>query len=157
MKYPNTSDRNNGPACRQAGFTLIEILISIGIMLVLLGLTTPFTIHFYRRYQIVTERSLLLSLLRQARTLSFAGAGSTDHGVHIASASYTLFEGSSYAARDQSKDQAFDRASNVTITGPSDMLFKYLSARAASASFTFDNGTLQEKIMVNREARIDWQ
>ncbi len=151
MKYHSTSDRNNA-------FTLIEILLSMGIMLILLGLTMPFTIHFYRRYQIVTERNLLLSLLRQARTLSFAGAGSADHGVRIASASYTytLFEGSSYAGRNQSKDQTFDMASNVAFTGPPDAIFKYLSARTASVSFTFDNGALKEKIYVNKEARIDW-
>ncbi|MEK7583204.1 MAG: prepilin-type N-terminal cleavage/methylation domain-containing protein [Patescibacteria group bacterium] len=152
MKYPSTSGRNSG-------FTLVEVLISMGIMLILFGLTTPFTIRFYRRYQVITERNLLLSLLRQARTQSFAGAGSTDHGVHIASASYTytLFEGTSYVARDQSKDQVFEMSTNVTMTGPSDILFKYLSARTSSVSLTFDNGTRQEKIYVNKEGRIDWQ
>ena len=151
MRYHNTSDQNNG-------FTLVEILISMGIMLILIGVTTPFTIRFYRRYQIITERNLMVSILRQARTLSFAGSGSTDHGVHIASASYTytLFEGSSYATRDQSKDQTFDFSSNVTISGPSDILFTYLSARTSSASFVFDNGTKLEKIYVNKEGRIDW-
>lgn len=159
MKYRSISDRNKGPARRQAGFTLMEILIAMGIMVILIGLTAPFTVNFYRRYQIITERSLLLSLLRQARTLSFSGAGSADHGVHIASTSYTytLFEGPSYAARDQSKDQTFAMASGVVFTGPSDIIFKYLSARTSSVSFTFDNGTLREKITVNREARIDWQ
>ncbi len=138
---------------------MVEVLISMGIMLILFGLTTPFTIRFYRRYQVITERNLLLSLLRQARTQSFAGAGSTDHGVHIASASYTytLFEGTSYVARDQSKDQVFEMSTNVTMTGPSDILFKYLSARTSSVSLTFDNGTRQEKIYVNKEGRIDWQ
>ncbi len=145
-------------APRSKGFTLVEILISMGIMLILLGLTTPFTIRFYRRYQVITERNLLLSLLRQARTQSFAGAGSANHGVHIASASYTytLFEGSSYATRDQSKDLSFEMSTNVTMTGPSDILFKYLSARTSSVSLTFDNGTRQEKIYVNKEGRIDW-
>src|SRR3989344_6545863 len=141
MKYRKTSDRNNA-------FTLIEIIITVGILVTLVGLTMPFTIQFYRRYEIVAERNLMLSLLRQARTMSFSGNGSADHGVHIASTSYsyTLFEGPSYAARDQSKDQTFDMANSIVFSGPGDIVFKYLSARTSSVSFTFDNGTLKEKI-----------
>ena len=47
-------------------------------------------------------------------------------------------------------------ANSIVFSGPGDIVFKYLSARTSSVSFTFDNGTLKEKISVNKEGNIDW-
>ena len=135
----------------------MEILIAVGIMMVLLTISLPFTLNFYRRYQLDSERSTALTIMREARTMSMAGDGSADHGVHIASSQYTLFEGQSYAARNQAKDQTFGRSTNVTVTGGTDILFKYLTGKSSSASFTFDNGVKTSFIYVNTEGRIDWQ
>ena len=139
-----------------AGFTLFEIIVSLGILATLAAITIPYTVHLYQSYQIDTERTLMLALLREARTMSLAGNGSADHGLHVYGSDYTLFEGSTYAGRDQSKDEVFPRESAVTISGPSDIIFKYLTARTASVSFTLDNGTKTTNIYVNKEGRIDW-
>ena len=139
------------------GFTLMEVLISMGILVILLGVSTPFVLHFYRRYILDSERGALLTLMRRARTMSMAGTGSSDHGVHIASDQFTLFEGSSYAMRNQSKDQTFSYNDIVVITGQSDILFKYLSGESSSTSFRLDNGNKQSSIYVNTEGRIDWE
>lgn len=138
------------------GFSLVEVLISIAILLVLAGIGTPYTLNMYRRYQLISERIILTSLLREARTLSMSGAGGSDYGVHIASSQFTLFEGPSYASRTQSKDQTFTRETNVTITGPSEFTFKYLTGNTASKSFTLTNTTKTGKIYVNKQGRIDW-
>ena len=138
-------------------FSLIEILVAISIFLILGAVTTPFAINFYQRYQSINERNLLVSLFREARTMSMAGQGSSHHGVHIASDQYTLFEGPIYAARDQAKDQTFPRSDQMIITGASDILFNYLTGKSSSTSFTLNNGTMTNKIYVNIEGRIDWQ
>ena len=148
MPYHSTSTNS--------GFTLFEIVISLGILATLAVITIPYTIHLYQGYQIDTERTLVVALLREARTMSLAGNGSADHGLHVYGSDYTLFEGPTYAGRDQSKDETFPRETAITITGPSEIIFKYLSARTASTSFTLDNGTKQTNIYVNKEGRIDW-
>lgn len=135
----------------------MEVLISMGIMVILLGISTPFVLHFYRRYLLDAERGTLLAAMRQARTMSMAGEGSTDHGVHIASDQYTIFEGTSYAGRDPNKDQTFGHNNVVIITGQGDLLFRYLSGKSSSTSYTLDDGSKQSKIYVNTEGKIDWQ
>lgn len=155
MKYRNTLTNRVG----KKGFTLVELLVSMGILVVLLGVTTPFILHFYRRYQIDTERMLLVSLFRQARTMSLDGQGRKDHGVFIDTNQYTVYEGSSYVTRDQSKDQVFGRNDTITITGPSefDLPFRSLNGKSSDVMFNLDNGTKSAKIYVNTEGRIDWE
>ena len=150
MKYHKALKQNKG-------FSLLEVLISLAIMVILLGVTTPFVLHFYKRYQSSTERNLLVSLFREARTMSLAGHGSANHGVHIASGQYTLFEGVNYQTRIEAKDQTFPRNDNISITGPSDLIFTHLTGRTASVSFILTNATKTERIYVNKEGRIDWQ
>ena len=142
---------------RNKGFTVIEVLISMGILAILVGITTPFLLHFYRRYQLDSERSTMIALMRQARSLSMDGESSADHGVHIASSQFTLFTGSSYALRDAAKDQTFGRTDVVAITGSSSIVFRYLTGKTSSLSFTLDDGTKTGRIYVNTEGRIDWQ
>ncbi len=156
MKFPSMLVQNKGlPA--QAGFTIMEMIVTLGILVILLGLTTPFVVHFYRRYQLDNERSILLSILRQARNLSMDGESTSDHGVQVATNQFTLFTGTSYTLRDTSKDQTFSRVNNVTATGSSSITFRYLTGKSSSSSFTLDDGTKTGKIYVNTEGRIDWQ
>ena len=139
------------------GFSLTEVLVTLSIITVLLGATAPFTLNFYRRYQSINERNLLISLFRRARTLSITRNGASDHGVHIASTQYTIFEGATFANRDQAKDQTFLRDTALTITGPADLIFKREIGYTSSVSFILDNGTKQEKISVNYAGRVDWK
>ena len=140
-----------------SGVTLLEILITLAIFGMLIAATAPFTFNFYQRYQLDSDRSMLVTILREARTLSLSGQGAANHGVSIASAQFTLFEGPSYAARDTSKDQVFDRFEAVAITGPNEIVFRSLYGKTASVSFTLDNSAKKSKIYVNAEGRIDWE
>ena len=157
MKSPSTSDQSRGHACRQAGFSLIEIIIAMGILIMLLGISTPFLVSYYQRYQLDVERSAFVSYLRQARSLSMDGRGTNNHGVYIASAQFTVYEGTNYATRLTAKDQIFARSESVTITGPSEIIFKYLSGNASSVSYTLASPTKTGKIKINIEGRIDYE
>ena len=150
MKYPKELKSNSA-------FTLAEVLITLGILGIIIAATAPFTFQFYYRYQLDSDRTTFVSILREARTMSMSGIGGTDHGIHIASSQFTLFEGSSYATRNTSKDQTYDRFEAVAVTGQSEIVFRSLNGKSASVSFTLDNGAKKSKIYVNTEGRIDWE
>lgn len=154
MKYHNTLIHN-----KRRGFTLIEIVLVIAIMGILAAATTPYTVSFYKRFQLDSERNKFVSLLRQARTMSMAGENSQIHGIYITSSQFIIFEGATYATRDSTKDQTFSRESGVTISGSGypEFKFNYLTGKTASKSWTLDNTTKNAKVTVNSEGRIDWR
>ena len=138
------------------GFTLIEIFIVIAIMGILAAITVPTLISSYRNYVFHGERDLAVSLLRRARGMSLAGTDSKDHGLKITSASYTIFEGSSWAARDTSQDQDTPHDNTVAISGGSEIVFGYLTGRSVATILTLTDGSNAASVSINLEGLISW-
>ena len=140
-----------------AGFTLLEILISIGVLTAIAAAGFPVTLDFYHSHQLTTERNSFIAAIRETRNQALSHVGNTDHGLLIASTSYTIFQGSSYAGRTQSQDQLIPHTDSVVISGPPEIVFQSLSGKATSTSFALtgtDNRTVF--IMINTEGMIDW-
>ncbi len=99
-----------------AGFTLIEMLIVIGIMTSLGGVALVVSMNNYHAYAFRAERDTLVSLLQKARSQSMSnlclGASMScmngrPHGVYISAGQYTVFQGQTYAARDSAIDEIY--------------------------------------------------
>jgi len=140
------------------GFTLLEVMISVGILALVAGSAMMFMGNFLGQSNLRSEHTLVLSLVKQARTLSLANRNRKAHGVKILSGSYVLFEGSSYAQRDTSLDLSYNRDTSVTITGPSEITFYTLSGRSGTTALTLGHAstTTTYGININMEGSIDW-
>jgi len=143
-------------AKRPNGFTFIEVSVVIAIFAIFAALGLPLASNMYEDFMLVSERDQLLSVMRKARNMSIINKNSSDHGVHIASDSLTVFEGLSYAARDQDKDEEFPRFSSVNTVGPQEVVFQVFSGRTTSTSFSLSNSTKTIKVFINEEGNIDW-
>jgi prepilin-type N-terminal cleavage/methylation domain-containing protein len=77
---PPVSSRRRGPTRPEAGFSLVELLATIVVMLVVLGIVTQVVIrsqvvygqqreHLERRYSTATTIEMMLRLLRQAQDI----------------------------------------------------------------------------------------
>ncbi len=78
------------------GFTLIEVLVVLGISAILAGLGLVFTLDFYRSYAFNSERDLVVGLILKARARSMSNIGATSptsYGVCIEDGNYILFSG----------------------------------------------------------------
>ena len=150
MKSAKASEQDDG-------FTLIEIIITLAMIAFLVGLSVPFTMDFYRQYRLDGEQTILVSILRSARARSLTSQGGASHGIHVASSQFTLFEGSSYAARNEALDEIFDRSSAVSISAPAELVFSRITGLTASVSFTLNDAIQQKKIYVNTEGTIDYE
>ncbi len=101
------------------GFTLVETLVIIGIMIILIALAIP----TYRFFQIesglenITEK--IINSLRLARNKTLASEGASQYGVHFATTTiphqFTLFKGGSYITRDDTADQISQLPTSVEI------------------------------------------
>ncbi|MEK7654449.1 MAG: prepilin-type N-terminal cleavage/methylation domain-containing protein [Patescibacteria group bacterium] len=137
-----------------SGITLIEILIVLGIAALLLGAGAPVAYNFYYQAQFESEYSLLFSTLQQARNLSLVNHNKSAHGVYLESETFITFQGSSFAARTASQDREFPRATQVTISGPVEIVFAALSGETSSSTFSVSNGDRSRDIFVNAEGLV---
>ncbi|TSC81608.1 MAG: hypothetical protein G01um101419_788 [Parcubacteria group bacterium Gr01-1014_19] len=126
----------------------------MGILVVLLGAGAPVAYNFYYQAQFESEYSLLFSILQQARNLAMINRNESAHGVYLESETFIVFQGSSFAARTASQDREFPRSTQVTISGPSEIVFAVLSGETASTTFSFSNSNYSRDIFVNTEGLI---
>lgn len=139
------------------GFTILELMLIIGILVVILSLGLPITFDFYKNYQLQAEGEKFISLLETTRNSSMINLNQLPHGVYRDNDNFVIFEGNNFAARNQSQDQNFPRAKIISVAGPDEIIFNPLSGQAISSAFIFNNGTKSFNVYVNQEGQINWQ
>lgn len=128
----------------------------MGIAAILFSISLPVTLEFYQSHLLDSERDTVLSLLRETRSQSMINYGNAQHGLYISPTSYTIFQGTSFAARTTALDQSFPRATSVTITGPTEIIFDARSGKTSASSLSFLYGSRGFTIDMNSEGMIDW-
>ena len=95
------------------GFTLVELILIIGISAMLVtGIMVSYS-KFYLSNQLQDANTQIKQALKQAREYSVSGYFNSSYGVHFSSNNtsnnYIIYKGSSFAERDQ----PFDRISEI--------------------------------------------
>lgn len=106
-----------------AGFTLIEVLLSVATVAVLAGISIPIYQTFQVRNDLDIGTTTIAQTLRRAQILSQAVDGDISWGIYIVSGNIILFKGASYAARDTTFDEIFDVPTSITPSGVSEIVF----------------------------------
>ena len=140
----------------QKGFTILELMLVIGVLVIIVSLGFPIAFDFYKNYQLQAERDRFISLLETTRNSSMINLNQASHGVHWDNDNFITFEGSSFATRNQSQDQNFPRAKTISVAGPNEIIFNSLSGQADSSIFVFNNGVKSFNVYVNQEGQINW-
>ena len=148
------------------GFTLVEILIAIALLIVILSLGLFISFDFYKNYAFRSEKNIIVSILQKARNQSLNNINQTTHRVHFERdgsnpqrvISYTIFEGGSYVsgAAGNIVTEASYGVFITTPTLPFDIMFNQLNGDSADATITVSDGVKSYNITVNSEGRIDW-
>lgn len=139
------------------GFTMIEIVVVIGIFAILGTFGLFATLDSYRSSSLSGERASLVSILSRARANSLSNIDGLPHGVHITPTNYTIFEGSSYDTRAVNLDQTISASNSITHgTSTEDIIFSQLSGTTTQTIITLSNGVRFEIITVNSEGMINW-
>lgn len=147
-----------------SGFTLIETLISIGILALLGGLGLVIGIDSYKSSSFRSEKIIIVSTLQKARSRAMNNIDEQKHGVHFQttpSVKYIIFEGPDYATRVVSKDQIIDASFGVEISGSTEVVFEQLSGScltcAPANEITVSHDGKSNTITINNEGRIHSQ
>lgn len=133
-------------------FTLIEVLIVIGIIIILAILAFP-AYRFFQRESDLTNSSVeIANTIRLAQNKTLVSEGASQYGVYFdqttAQHQYILFKGVSYGGRDASFDEIHKLSSFVEISeinlagGVSEVVFNRVSGETSQ----FGNISLRLKI-----------
>lgn len=136
---------------RLAGFTLIELIVTLSVLTILTGLTSVNLLGFYAKNTLNTSIPILISDLKQQQLKAMVGDtdGDTSHsayGIYFQSDRYTLFQGPSYSDIDTANfDIVLNRDlqfSNIFLPD-SQIVFASGSGEVANYDQNFDYVTLK--------------
>lgn len=145
------------------GFTLLEVLLVVGIIALLGGSVAALDIRTYFGAAFVSEQQRIVTLLHRARADAQSNMGEVPHGLSLYppdnSRAYVLFSGAS-STTDPASHAVFEAGYSVSIEGaPVEIIFEPLTGRSNYA------GTLMVRdyqrgvsapITINHEGAISW-
>lgn len=139
------------------GFTLVESMVVIGIMGVVIAVSSPAFGGYLKRNALEAMVGDAVSTLRSAQMLSQAGASDATWGVYVAGTQTVLFQGASYATRDTSFDQNVPYSSDIYPSGTVEYVFEAGTGRTQAGSFAVTNSDGETRtITVNAFGMVDF-
>lgn len=153
---------------RNRGFTLIEILVVMGLCAVVSTFALMVSMDWYRASVSHSDRDTLVLALEHARLESMhnvclgdACTGGKPHGVAVRPEdnqnAYVIFQGSTYAARDVAVDVPLEANPTVATSGLTEVVFAQVSGDVSSVGDLVLTGAGRvSTITVGSEGQIFW-
>ena len=112
-----------------SGFTLLEVLLVLGMGVLFVSITLPVGLRFYQ-FQVADEAIMeVLSAVRAASREARLGKHDRASGVKFFPDRYVVFEGATYASRVVSEDKVFPFPVGTSVASTtSEFVFSKLSA-----------------------------
>ena len=98
------------------GFSILEVILTIVIMSVLVGLAATYYSNSQIRADVNSQAANIIHYLRLAQSNAASGLNNANHGLHFEASSYTIFEGELYNNNDP-ENVKIDLPSTITING----------------------------------------
>lgn len=144
---------------KEYGFSLVEFLVAMGIMVLILSFGLFFSLDSYREYSFRAERDLAVSVLQKARSKSVANVNQQPHGVHVdaAGGKYVIFQGSIYNPSDSENLEFPFIYLAPDHAGMNDVLFNQLDGSVnIPQAWHFSQGLNSSDVTANTEGQISW-
>lgn len=140
----------------QKGFTIFEILLVVGVIVILISFTLPLGLDFYKNQQLETQSQGIVQALRGAQLKAMAIELDSPFGVYLTNDNYILFKGPSYAERDSQYDEVFDLPEIINVSGLNEIVFsKFEGMPNTIGNIILNTDNLEKKININEIGRIN--
>ena len=106
------------------GFTLLEVMLVIALVLVVGFLVAAFSTNFIAESAVRQAPEQFRSIFNKAQAYACSGRNHNSWGVHYEGATLTLFEGDSYAGRDRAFDESIPISDYVDVVGFDEVIFR---------------------------------
>lgn len=143
------------------GFTLIELMIVVALIIMFSSLTLPVGFNFYQESTLKDQARSLENSLRKAQAMAITGRGDSSAGVKIEEGQYRIFEGESFDKRRQEVDIIIPFPVALSASGTDEIVFQkstglpILSEEESSTTITLTFGANSQKININSQGKIE--
>ncbi len=138
------------------GFTLIEILVVIAILMFILSFALIVDLNIFKSDSLRAEQRTLTSLLLKARSRAQNNMHNSPHGVCYIAPNYVLFRGTDCTISAESETTLADQS---IVQNPGTILpvivFSQLSGTTTETTLVITLGVKTKKITINHEGTID--
>jgi len=142
---------------KPSGFTLIELMLTVGVISILLMITVPVMQRYLARNDMDVLSSVIVQDLYRAQSLARAGENNGNWGVYVQSGSITLFQGAAYTTRNQAKDEVYTISPSTVITGKNEYVFTAFTGNIVSpGTTTITNNADIKTVAVSAKGVIDY-
>lgn len=141
----------------QRGFSILEVLLTIAVTGVIVGIGTPVLYSYFSGNSLDNAEERYVQSMRQAQVMAQSGVHDDDWGVNLGDTLVTIFKGNDYEARDTGYDQDIEFDSNVVATGVTQVIFARhtgLPSTTGTATLTLDDGRISV-ITINSRGVIE--
>lgn len=140
------------------GFTFIELILVLAIMLIISAMTPTFYSRFILQNAVDNTVDQLTGSLRKAQVYSMMGKQSNSWSVNYSLNTITLYKGTSFPARDPAFDEKFSVNPNVAVTWTTDLSFAKatgLPTPSAGSTITVSSGSNSKTVTVNSQGVVN--
>lgn len=124
---------------KKKGFTLVELMIVVGLILFFSVITLPATFSYFQQKLTQENAKTLVNIIRQTQARAMKGRENSSWGVYLVPGEYTVFKGESWEERNPVYDQTYKSDFEINYQGIDiqdglEIVFKEGSGRAIITS-----------------------
>ncbi len=134
------------------GFTLVELMLSIALIVVVAAFSIPLTLKWHNSTNLSLAAQAVALSARRAQLLSQSMKEDSVWGVKIDELGSTVFKGSAYSSRDSAYDELSSFNSIQSISGNTEIVFTAPSGNPTSNAtlVLYDSQNASSTILINR-------
>ena len=137
---------------KKNGFTLIEVMLTLALVSILASLSFPLSGYFLSPQEVAVVRDELQGSLSKAQLYSMTGKNGALFGVAVHDQAIVLFQGNSFATRDQAFDEVFPLHPRVTVSGLTEVVFARVTGEPdTEPTMTIAGNDTTETVTMNAE------
>ena len=121
------------PFPKKNGFTLLELLLSVGLIGLLAGIAAPMYLSLQAENEVTISATTIGDVLRRGQIRAQAVDGDSAWGVELVSSTLTIFKGNNFAARDQNFDEIYNLSATINLSGLNEVVFNKFSGWSSAS------------------------